>query len=77
MKYEERESLSSEELGIALAEMQLAGHIKYAEDGENIKLTDAGDEYAWDLWFGLSPKDRLSLFILTDLIRGVAELEEK
>ena len=74
----ERDLMTGEELAIAYAEMHLADHIEFSEDGERYLFTDAGFKAAWELWFNLSPKDRLTLFILTKLIiEAGANLDKK
>lgn len=73
----ERDVMTASEMALAYAEMQLANHIEYSEDGERFNFTDSGLEAAWELWHGLSPKDRLSLFLLTKLIIGAgADLDK-
>lgn len=65
-----QEMMTSEEHAIAFAELQIAGHIEWVGEGdeERFTFTDSGLEDAWKLWFGLPPKDRLTLFLLTKLI---------
>lgn len=64
----ERNIMTAGDLAIAYAELQLADKIQYGEDGERFYFTDAGLNAAFELWHGLPPKDRLSLFLLTKLI---------
>lgn len=74
----EQTMMTAAELAIAYAESQLAGHIKYSEDGEGYTLTPAGLEAVFRVWFGLSPKDRLSLFHLIKLvIEAGEEIQDK
>lgn len=63
-----REMMTAEELAIAYAEMQLASHVAYFENDEKLRFTDTGLNAAWELWFNLRPKDRLSLLMLIRLI---------
>lgn len=64
----EREIMTSEELALAYAEMHLAGQLEYFDDEKKCRFTEAGLDAAWVLWYGLPPKDRLSLLLLVKLI---------
>lgn len=63
-----REVISEKDRAVAYAELELAGHIEYSEDGENFRLTTAGLDAAFKLWDSLPAKDRVSLFLLSGLI---------
>lgn len=63
-----KELISEKDRAVAYAELQLAGHIEYSEDGENFKLTAAGLDAAFKLWDSLPAKDRIYLFLLSGLI---------
>jgi hypothetical protein len=60
--------MTSEELAIAYAEMHLAGHIEYFDNDERFLFTDAGLDAAFDMWRKLPPVEKLTLFLLTQLI---------
>lgn len=68
-----QELISEKERAVAYAELQLAGHIEYSEDGENFKLTTTGLDAAFKLWYSLPAKDRVYLFLLGGLIIDAGE----
>jgi len=63
--------ITSKELAIAYAELQLAGHIEYFDNDERFRFTDAGLDATLERWHKLSPREKLSLFLLTKLILDI------
>lgn len=68
MESKDREPMNSKELAVAYAELELGKQIEWSEDGDRFLFTDTGLDKAWELWFSLPPKDRLTLFLLVKLL---------
>ncbi len=71
----EDELLTDQQTAVGLSELHLSGLISFRGDDE-LRLTDEGIEYAWQLFHNHTPKEMVALSLLQEYLSFIQKHEE-